>query len=41
MCAHRFGERVGYCADADFNLRTGKVNAFILTEGGLQRARRP
>ena len=23
------GERVGYCADADFNLRTGKVNAFI------------
>ena len=32
------GERVGYCADADFNLRTGKVNAFILTEGGASNA---
>ncbi len=32
------GERVGYCADVDFNPRTGAVNAFILIEGGASNA---
>lgn len=32
------GKPVGYCADADFNARTGEVKAFILTEGGASNA---
>lgn len=31
-------KRVGFCADADFNPRTGTVKAFLLTEGGASNA---
>ncbi len=32
------GKPVGYCADVDFNGRTGEVLSFILTEGGASNA---
>lgn len=32
------GKSVGYCADVDFNGRTGEVLSFILTEGGASNA---
>lgn len=32
------GKVVGYCADADFNPKTGLVTSFILTEGGASNA---
>lgn len=32
------GERVGYCADALFNSRTGQVKHFVLTEGDAASA---
>lgn len=32
------GKTVGYCADADFNPKTGTVTHFILTEGGASHA---
>lgn len=32
------GQNVGYCADADFSLKTGLVSTFILNEGGASNA---
>lgn len=32
------GRRAGYCADADFNMKTGIVAHFVLTEGGASNA---
>lgn len=32
------GKAVGYCADAEFSIRTGEVVHFVLTEGGTSNA---
>lgn len=32
------GEKAGYCADADFDPKNGRVTSFILTEGGASNA---
>lgn len=32
------GKRVGYCMDASFNAKSGKVAYFVLTEGGASNA---